>query len=499
MLRTLAVVLLALLVPVAPARAQSSPGDYTDLRTMPEGPHKARVEEYLDVVGAGDAERLEAFFREALAPSLLDAIPLEDHVGAHQAYLEENRGFDLYGVRRYTSGPTPHREVVIVRSRLTEAWQGIVLEFEPTPPHRITSIELSPARPPKDVPPEPPVTREGLGADLDAFLDRLAEAEAFSGSVLLARDGQVLYEGVRGLADRNHGVPNTLDTKFNLGSMNKMFTAVVVGQLVDEGRLRFEDTVDRWLGGKGWTKADLSKVRVEHLLTHTAGFGSYFNETYDRSARQLFRRVDDYKPLLAEETLAFEPGSRFQYSNSGFLLLGAVIEAVTGQDYFDTVRERIYARAGMPNSDCYDLDLVVRDLAIGYSREKTPTGVQWRNNTFAHVIRGGPAGGGYSTAPDLLAFAEALRGEPLVSPATLERLWTPGEAEGSRGYGYGFGLGESPAGRIAGHGGGFQGISSNLEIYRDTGYVAVVLSNQDGASRPLEARLRSLIGRLRGP
>ena len=237
--RRLAVLLLVLLVAVASARAQSSPGDYTDLLGIPEGPHQAQIVEYLDVVGSGDPERLEAFFREALAPSFLDAVSLEDHVGAHLGFLEENQGFDLHGVRRYVSGPTPHREVLIGRSRLTEAWLGIVLEFEPEPPHRISGIELSPARPPKDVPPLPPVTRKELAADLDAFLDRLAEAEAFSGSVLLVRDGEVLYEGARALADRNHGVPNALETKFNLGSMNKMFTAVVVGQLVDEGRLRF--------------------------------------------------------------------------------------------------------------------------------------------------------------------------------------------------------------------------------------------------------------------
>ena len=165
-------------------------------------------------------------------------------------------------------------------------------------------------------------------------------------------------------------------------------------------------------------------MRVEHLLSHTSGLGSYFNDTYERMARQLLRKVDDYKPLVAEETLAFEPGTKWQYSNTGFLLAGAVIEAATGRDYFDVVRERIYAKAGMPNSDSYDIDLVVPNLAIGYSRERTASGTRWCANTFEHVIRGGPAGGGYSTARDLLAFAEAMRQGRLVTPATAERLWT---------------------------------------------------------------------------
>ena len=170
MKRTVTGVLLALLVSVASAGAQSSPGDYTDLPGIPEGPHRALIVEYLEVVDSGDPVRLEAFFREALAPSFLDAVPLEDHVQSHLGFLEENRGFDLHGVRRYESGPTPHREVLIVRTRLTEAWQGIVLEFEATPPHRITGIQLSPARPPKDVPPLPLVTREELVADLQSML-----------------------------------------------------------------------------------------------------------------------------------------------------------------------------------------------------------------------------------------------------------------------------------------------------------------------------------------
>jgi CubicO group peptidase (beta-lactamase class C family) len=120
--------------------------------------------------------------------------------------------------------------------------------------------------------------------------------------------------------------------------MNKMFTAVVIGQLVDEGKLSFQDPVSKFLGGKGWTKADLEKARVEHLLSHTSGLGSYFNDTYQRTARQRLRKVDDNKPLVAEETLAFEPGTKLQYSNTGLLIAGAVIEAVTGRDSCDGPR-----------------------------------------------------------------------------------------------------------------------------------------------------------------
>jgi CubicO group peptidase (beta-lactamase class C family) len=150
----------------------------------------------------------------------------------------------------------------------------------------------------------------------------------------------------------------------------------------------------------------------------------------------------------------------------------------------------------MPASDAYDIDLVVPHLAIGYSRERTPRGPQWRANTFEHVIRGGPAGGGYSTARDLLAFAEAMRKGTLVSPATAERLWTAKPVLHSPDYGYGFGVGQDALGRTAGHSGGFPGIGSILDIYLDSGWTVVVLTN-DGSMPTVAQKLREVAGRVR--
>jgi CubicO group peptidase (beta-lactamase class C family) len=485
----------ALLLVAATAFAQPAPADYTDDTTPPAGRRGERIRQVLDAVNAGDRAHVEALARDAFGGRFRD-IPLEDHLDALGGLHHSSHGLDFYGVRRYVDTNPPERVVVIAKNRLTGGWQGLTLTFDGTPEERITGIQISPARPPKGQPPLPPLTAEQARAELGAFLDRLAAAEAFSGTALLARDGEVVFEAARGIADRNHGVPMRLDSKLNLGSMDKMFTAVVIGQLVDEGRLSFSDPVSKFLGGKGWTKADLSKVRVEHLLSHTSGLGSYFNATYERTARQLLRKVDDYKPLVAEETLAFEPGTKWQYSNTGFLLAGAVIEAVTGRDYFDVVRERLYAKAGMSNSDSYDIDLVVPNLAVGYSRERTASGVRWRANTFEHVIRGGPAGGGYSTVRDLLAFAEAMRSGKLVSPATAERLWTAKPELNSPSYGFGFGVGRDPLGRGGGHSGGFSGISSNLDIYTDTGWTVVVLSNVDGGMQPVAQKLREVAERL---
>jgi CubicO group peptidase (beta-lactamase class C family) len=426
----LALVLGALLSVGAASLAQQAADDRDD-PTPPAGRRGERIRQVLDAVNSGEPARIEALVKEAFGGPFRE-IPSEDHLEALLGLFDRSQHLDFHGVRRYTPPGPADREVVIARNRLTGGWQGITLSFDGTPEARVTGIQILPARPPKGLPPPPPLAAAQAKDELDAFLDRLAAAGAFSGTALLAKDGRVVYEAARGVADRNHGVPMSVDSKLNLGSMNKMFTATVIGQLADEGKLSFQDPVSKFLGGKGWTKADLSKVRVEHLLSHTSGLGNYFNDTYRRTARQLLRKVDDYKPLVADETLAFEPGTR------------------------------------------------------------------WRANTFQHVIRGGPAGGGYSTVRDLLAFAEAVRSGRLVSPATAERLWTPRPDLGSPEYGFGFGVGRDAAlGRSAGHSGGFSGISSILDIYLDSGRTVAVLSNVDGGMPPVAQKLREVAGRIR--
>ncbi len=491
---TLTALALALLA-AGPTPGQPAPPDFTDEPGLPQGPRGERIQRFLEAVGSGETKVLEALVRETFALSFRDAVPLEQHLTILGQVHDGSQGYDVHGVRRYAEPRPATQVVVIARNRLTGAFEGLIFDFDAE--NRIAGLRMAPARPPRDTPVAPPLSRDQAMAELRAFVDRLTANEVFSGSVLVAKDGQVLYQTARGLANRNDEVPNRIDTKFNLGSMNKMFTSVVTARLVEQGKLRFEDPVSKWLGGDGWTKADLSKVRVEHLLSHTSGLGSYFGEKYQRTARQLFRKVSDYKPLVEDEALAFEPGTRWQYSNTGMLLVGAVLEKASGRDYFDLVRETLYGPAGMKDTDCYDIDLVVPHLAIGYSREGTGAARRWRSNTFEHVIRGGPAGGGYSTAPDLLAFAEALRSGKLLEPATLERLWSPKPALGSKEYGYGFGISEGPAGRTIGHSGGFPGISSNLDIFPESGYVAVVLSNVDGGSDPVVQKIRELLGRVR--
>lgn len=312
-----------------------------------------------------------------------------------------------------------------------------------------------------------------------------------SGTVLLAKNGKTLYSAAFGEANKDFHAPNKLDTKFNLGSMNKMFTSVTIAQLVEQGKLSYDDPLSKFIPDFP-SPAAAQKIRIKHLLTHTAGLGSYFNDEFDRSSRARFRTVDDMMQLAKGDSLAFEPGTRWSYSNTGMLVLGTVIEVVTKQDYFDYVREHLYKPAGMVNTDAYQLDQVNPNLAVGYQKEFREDGTpQFRNNIFMHVIRGGPAGGGYSTAEDLVRFAGALESGRLVAPKTFDLMTTAKPEVSSPRYGYGFEV--DPEAGVVGHGGGFAGISSNLDIFKGTGYVAVVPSNYGGASQPVVQKIRALV------
>ena len=161
----------------------------------------------------------------------------------------------------------------------------------------------------------------------------------------------------------------------------------------------------------------------------------------------------------------------------------------SGQSYFDYVRENIYKPAGMANTDCYELDKVNQNLAVGYHKQFTDAGVEWSNNVFAHVMRGGPQGGGYSTVEDLLRFDQALRSGKLVKAETLKLLTSPKPELNSPNYGYGFFAG----GPSTGHSGGFLGINSNLEMFLGSGWTAIVMSNYSQGAQPVQTKMSRLI------
>lgn len=475
-----------------PAHAQR-PGEvsFRDRPVPPEGRMGERLQSLLEALNSGRPDRIRRFLDEDCDERFRNIAPTDRHIGVFLGTFRETGGVDFHGVRQYT----PERKdgtVVIVKDRNYAGWRAIVLRFGPAPEFLISGLNFDDARTPSDVD-EPALTRQAAEGEIGALVDRLVEKRVFSGAVLVARGEKVLLTKAAGETDKRFHVPNNIDTKFNLGSMNKMFTATAVVRLVEQGKLSYEDRISRFLDESWLPKEVTDRITVRHLLTHSSGLGSYFNEEYTRSSRELFRKLNDYKPLIRNDRPAFTPGERFQYSNTGMFLLGAIIEKVTGEDYFDHIRKVIYQPAGMANTDCYEMDYPVENLAIGYSPDwKSPYG--WQNNYYKHVIKGGPAGGGFSTVGDLHRFALALQSGKYVSQDSLKTMWT--DHLGAN-YGFGFGVTKGPEGRVVGHSGGFPGINSQLDIYLDSGYIVAVMSNVDMGATPLARAIRKFIARIR--
>jgi CubicO group peptidase (beta-lactamase class C family) len=454
-------------------------------RAQTETPTTKRAREVVAVINAATPAKVRAFVDSAFDDQMR-GLPMRAHIDFFMGQHDQSGGLEWVEVQDEKPGET----TALLKRKLTGEYVAVLVRTNGAAPYRIAGIGQRPPRP-KVAQTTPKISTDAeLTMALGDFVNALAKADLFSGTVYLAKDGRRLYGMAFGEANKDFGVPNALDTKFNLGSMNKMFTAVTIAQLVEQGKLSYDDPLSKFVN---FPDADAAKkIRIKHLLTHTSGLGSYFNAEFDRSSRAKYRTVDEMLTLAKDEKLAFEPGTRWSYSNTGMLVLGKVIEVVTKQDYFDYVREHLYKTAGMMSTDAYQLDEVNKNLAVGYQREYADDGgKRYRNNIFMHVIRGGPAGGGYSTAEDLVRFAESLKAGKLVSAATFELMTTPKPDVSSPGYGYGFDVG-SPDG-IVGHSGGFPGISSNLDLFKGSGYVAVVLSNYGNASQPVVEKIRTLV------
>lgn len=441
---------------------------------------------FADFSITGDRAGYGKFIEANFSSGMLNSVPMERHLNFISSIHDTSRGYDLHQVQEWN----PNEVIYLAKNRLTGLWDGILVRVEAEAPYKISAIGFRPA---KNAPAETrSLSAREMGSELEAFGKKLSDADVFSGAVLLAKNGEIIYKGAFGHANKDFNVPNRVDSKFNLGSMNKMFTAVAIAQLVEKGKLSFDDPLSKFIPDFPNAEA-AKKIQIKHLLSHTAGLGGYFSPRYDSMSRAKLRTVDDMLKLAREDEkdIAFEPGSRWRYSNTGMMVLGKVIEIVSGQSYFDYVRENIHKPSGMMNTDCYELDKVNKNLAVGYDKQYSDAGVAWSNNIFAHVMRGGPQGGGYSTVEDLLKFDQALRQGKLISPAMFKTLASPKPELNSPDYGYGFAV--NAARGVVGHSGGFPGINSNLDIYTESGWTAIVMSNYSRGAGPFIQKMNSMI------
>jgi CubicO group peptidase (beta-lactamase class C family) len=431
---------------------------------LPDTPAGKILGEFLVAFNSGEAGRLNSFY---IKNGREQGVP--DNVRDHR---EMSGGLTL--LRVYESEPL--KIVALIQEKQTERPLRLELTVKSGDAPVMDKISLWGTDLPPDLAPPRLSQKEALRA-LTARVDQLAKDDRFSGVVLIARGNQILLQRAWGKANREANVLNTLETQFRLGSQNKMFTAVAVLQLVEAGKLSLHEPIGKYL--PDYPNEELaSKVTIHHLLTHSGGTGDIFGPQFDARRLQLKEHAD-YLKLYGERPLEFEPGTQDRYSNYGFVLLGALIEKVTGQSYYDYVREKIFEPAGMRSTGSLPENEDVPRRSMGYMKKDG----KWVPNTDTLPYRGMAAGGGYSTAGDMLRFAHALQSGKLLSNQMLTLATGPQDHSG--GYGYGFGLEGSGKQRSFGHGGGAPGMNSDLRIFPELGYVLIALCNID----PMAARI----------
>jgi D-alanyl-D-alanine carboxypeptidase len=403
------------------------------------------------------------------------------HVDDTMAFGNQTGGFDVVKVEKCEELAC----TVLLQEKNSDQFAEATAEVDPAPPHQLKKIAMNAIpRPPGYAVPR--LSQSDAIAALKARIEKASAAGSFSGAALVAKDGKPIFTGAYGMANREKQIPNTLDTKFRIGSMNKMFTATAIVQLAQAGKLKLDEPLIAVLPdypNKAWA----SKVTIHQLLTHTGGAGDIFGPDFDQHRLEL-RILNDYVKLYGKRDPTFEPGTQWDYANYGFLLLGVVVEKVSGEDYYAYVREHIFKPAGMNSTDSLPEDQPVANRSIGYMADESGTRMVPNDPTLPY--RGTSAGGGYSTVGDLLAFANALESNKLLD-AEHTALLTTGKVETQRGpkYAYGFFDEVSDDGvRCFGHGGGAPGMNGELQICATSGYTVAVLANQDPQAATNEAR-----------
>lgn len=426
---------------------------------LPNTPAGKRAAALLDLIRSGEEASIQQFFLEQVAPSFRDAFPMAEHLKQIQRLRKVLDGAEVVGVK--LRGPNDIK--LVLQARGGKPWR-VVLEVEPESPNRIASMEFGPD--------ETSRLRFSSFEELDSILRRMADEDRFAGAVLVTKRGQVAFKQGYGRADRAAKIPNRPDTLFDIGSINKQFTSVVILRLAQEGKLKLDDTVGKYL--KGFPREIADRVTIRQLLQHKSGMGDYLRDPRFNENPKRFRTVSDYLKLVRSAPLLFEPGTGQRYSNSGFVVLGGIIEAVTGRSYYDVVQDFVYNPAGMKSSGSFEIGSKGENMAIGYtSRHQEESGsasatpAPLRPNTEMFAAKGSPAGGGYATAEDLKRYLDTLLDYKLLDRRHTNLLLNEFSSEG-----------ESARGTWI-FAGGAEGVNAVVAVNLQTRDAVIILANMD--------------------
>lgn len=324
-------------------------------------------------------------------------------------------------------------------------------------------------------------------SDLIKKLNELQSNNQFSGTILVNQGGKEILSKSYGYANRNEKIENQANTKFGIASGCKIFTAIAISQLVEKGRLTFESKLKALLPFDFPYFDD--SITVHHLLTHTSGVPDYFDEEVMDDFEELWiktpmyhiRSLKDFLPLFQNEKMKYPAGEKFAYNNSGYILLGLIVEEVSGMKFDEYVVRNILSKAGMNDSGYFELDQLPSGTATGYIDFEDGT---WKTNIYSVPAKGGSDGGAFVTAPDMLKLWEALTSYQLLSEETSKRLLTLYETE-EEGFSYGYGIWmDTVDGEILNYilMGYDPGVNFHASFYAELDLQIVVCSNGSGGA-----------------
>nr|WP_255682805.1 serine hydrolase domain-containing protein [Dyella sp. 2HG41-7] len=444
---------------------------------LPDTPVGQLAGDLIRHINADTPEHIQAW-----AQTIMSASVAADDKAAFAAELasaaRNSGGLEVFDVR---SDPhQPGMLEVAVKAHRNEQAALFWLAADTAHPDRLAQAMLVPMdNPLYDQWPKGPVSHAQMGKQIHAVLDKLVSESDFSGCVTVSDGGQIVFDECRGLAERTFNVPVDHQTKFHIGSIDKMFTAVAIAQLVEAGKLSWNDTLAKLVPDYP-DQAIAKKITVWQLLHHTSGLGDFLvPEFFEHSERYV--NPADYVGFIARQPVLSEPGKQLNYSNAGYMLLGRIIENVSGESYFDYIQRHVFEPAHMVSSGFDSVDEIVPGLAVGYYRD-TVFSQTWKADWLKIGYKSGPAGGGYSTNADLLRFAAALHEGKLLKSATLAKMFDDEIPFGPGAVGAGFDERLSHGRHIRGHQGGIAGTTANLEMVWETG-AAVALTSNEGQSQ----------------
>lgn len=317
-----------------------------------------------------------------------------------------------------------------------------------------------------------------LAAKVDEYLNAAMKVKRFAGTVLIARNGQPLVSKGYGMANIEDGAANTPQTKFRLGSVTKQFTSMAVMMLQEQGKLSVSDLACKYVPD---CPAAWQPITIRQLLTHTAGIPNYTALPEFRNFARTRMTVPAIVDLFKNQPLDFTPGEKYSYSNSGYILLGYIIERASGKTYQDFLRENIFGPLGMVNSG-YDGTMLLIHRAAGYAFDANSNSEI--NSGYIDMSVPHAAGALYSTVGDLLLWDQALYSERLLSRKSLDEMFTPFKSN----YAYGWSVGKEGDRRTISHGGSIYGFASYIARYPDDRVTVIVLTNHEGAPAGAVAR-----------